>query len=46
MIHTHQGISALGAFKTKALQVKISQAQPGLNLLVLNLFIFLILTMR
>ena len=33
MIHTHQGISALGAFKTKALQVKISQAQPGLNLL-------------
>ena len=34
MIHTHQGISALGAFKTKALQVKISKAQPGLNLLV------------
>ena len=33
MIHTHQGISALGAFKTKALQVKISKAQPGLNLL-------------
>jgi len=33
MIHTHQGISALGAFKTKTLQVKISQAQPGLNLL-------------
>jgi len=33
MIHTHQGISALGAFKTKALQVKISQAQSGLNLL-------------
>jgi phosphoribosylformylglycinamidine synthase len=33
MIHTHQGISALGSFKTKALQVKISKAQPGLNLL-------------
>ncbi len=33
MIHTHQGISALGAFKTKALQVKISQAQSGLKLL-------------
>jgi len=33
MIHTHQGISAIGAFKTKALQVKISKAQPGLNLL-------------
>ncbi|SFV83625.1 Phosphoribosylformylglycinamidine synthase, synthetase subunit / Phosphoribosylformylglycinamidine synthase, glutamine amidotransferase subunit [hydrothermal vent metagenome] len=33
MIHTHQGISAISAFKTKALQVKISKAQPGLNLL-------------
>ena len=33
MIHIHQGISALGAFKTKALQVKIAQAQSGLKLL-------------
>ena len=33
MIHTHQGISALGSFKTKALQTKISKAQPGLKLL-------------
>ncbi|MCS5586140.1 MAG: hypothetical protein NZ702_01425, partial [Gammaproteobacteria bacterium] len=33
MIYTHQGISALGAFKTKALQVRISKAQPGLSLL-------------
>ncbi len=33
MIHIHQGINALGAFKTKSLQVKLTQAQPGLSLL-------------
>lgn len=33
MIHIHQGINALGAFKTKALQAKIAKAQSGLNLL-------------
>ncbi len=33
MIHTHQGINALGAFKAKSLQVKLTQAQPGLSLL-------------
>jgi len=47
MIHTHQGISAIGAFKTKALQVKISKAQPGLNLLsAVNLFTFPTLMMH
>ena len=33
MIHIHQGINALGAFKAKSLQVKLTQAQPGLSLL-------------
>ena len=33
MIHIHQGISALGAFKTQSLQLKITQAQAGLKLL-------------
>ena len=33
MIHIHQGISALGAFKTQSLQLKITQAQVGLKLL-------------
>ena len=33
MIHIHQGIRALGAFKIKALQSKITQAQAGLNLI-------------
>jgi len=33
MIHIHQGIRALGTFKTKALQLKITQAQAGLGLL-------------
>ncbi len=33
MIHIHQGINALGAFKTQALQTKLSQAQAGLSLL-------------
>ncbi len=33
MIHIHQGISALGAFKIKILQATISEAQPGLKLL-------------
>ena len=33
MIHTHRGIQALGAFKTKALQEKISIIQPGIKLL-------------
>lgn len=33
MIHIHQGISALGAFKTKALQAKILQIQPNLALI-------------
>ena len=33
MIHIHQGISALGAFKTQSLQLKITQAQAELKLL-------------
>jgi len=33
MIHTHRGIQALGAFKTRALQEKIAKIQTGLELL-------------
>lgn len=33
MIHIHQGISALGAFRQEALNKKLSQAQSGLALL-------------
>lgn len=33
MIHIHQGISALGAFKSQALQAKLAHAQPNLTLL-------------
>ncbi len=33
MIHIHRGISALGVFKTKDLQLKISKIQPTLKLL-------------
>jgi phosphoribosylformylglycinamidine synthase len=33
MIHIHQGISALGSFKTQALQAKLNQAQSNLTLL-------------
>jgi len=33
MIHIHQGISALGAFRQEALQKKLTKAQPGLTLL-------------